>query len=222
MKLDMRLVLILVALVAVPAASEAVIHHFGVDVTGTNTYGTQGFYDGSGDGTVADLGVQFASFVFNTTGFPDANTITRFEIFFNGLFFEAGDRFTVEIFNATNALTDPNFGAFATVLSSVPFQSTGVPTNDAVFGDHTGSDGANGFYLAVPGTGFHDDIEANGLRVQVKRVANDSSGAASGDYLYGANLEIESTTVPEPATLLLLGAGLAAVGLGRARERRAR
>lgn len=131
-----------------------------------------------------------------------------------GGFVPAASAFSQQVISTTGAIVAPDFGVahFAAHLAT-PID---LPSNTDLWLSIVGHDLAGGHDFAIPFTwgsasGDAPNAPTPGL------VASQFDG--SDPFLQGTSLSfvLESNPIPEPATLTLLGAGLAAVALGRRR-----
>jgi hypothetical protein len=236
---DMRafiftLVLAFVLVLAGSGRVEALVIDYGVNLQsrgGPVQLGTV-FY-GDSTGTTLSTRNRRLEFTILTPGLAGA-LIKGFELFLDaeGVERSRNELFNIYIYDGVNPVL---IGAAADNSR----RGTDIPVLGGAFGSHVDSsyskDTDNSFFLLVPGSQFADEIQAGVLRVLIQQVR----GSARFD---GVNLQVDDdppppppldppyegvlpppngTTVatPEPATLLLLGSGLAGLGfLGKKRR----
>jgi hypothetical protein len=149
---------------------------------------------------------------FNTTNLYSVNTTTgaATSLGSDG-FFSAGDLAfnggNFYLASSTDHLIRLNLGSLATSVDVGAFGHT--PT----FGLVTGS---NGVLYGVAGTQIFSVNPATGAGTDVINYAGNLAGLLGAN---GAASLTESVKVPEPATLALLGLGLAGLGFSRRRKR---
>jgi hypothetical protein len=220
-----------------PAVADAAVINFGVDILSNGTVVQGGFNNGDDTGFSIDNADTPFMFFFNTPGLLGA-TIHRFELFIDATDVSChgtcdgsplDEKFWLEHSTGGAAGTWSNNQGY---LQETGHAATLVPVHDATFGNHVATpyngpvDIDNTFYLySAPAAALQTRISTDGsiyFRINSNNLLGDTSFRFDA-----ANLEVEYTpasgggtgqTVPEPATLLMLGMGFIAAGRAARRK----